>query len=87
MKPKIISIDLFIKIRKNIESIISDPVCEHLFIVKTGAESVNITSEPPAPEKFQKKGGVVAIKLTQEPLTLENIHNDLVFFELSQNVL
>jgi hypothetical protein len=52
MKPKIISIDLFIKIRKNIESIISDPVCEHLFIVKTGAESVNITSEPPAPEKF-----------------------------------
>jgi len=38
--------------KKNIESIISDPVCEHLFIVKTGAESVNITSEPPAPEKF-----------------------------------
>jgi hypothetical protein len=66
---------------------LNDSACEHLFIVKTGAESLNITSEPPAPEKFAKKGGIVAIKLTQEPLTLENIHNDLIFFELSQNIL
>jgi len=59
--------------KKAIEILMSDPQCEHLFIVKTGAESVLLTTEPPQPEKFSKKGGVVAIKLTQEPLTLDNI--------------
>jgi hypothetical protein len=70
-----------------VETLLNDGACEHLFIVKTGAESLLLTPEPVAPEKFAKKGGVVAIKLTQEPLTLENVHNDLIFFELSNNVL
>jgi len=48
---------------------------------------VVLTSEPPAPEKFQKKGGIVAIKLTSEPLSLDNINNDLIFFEMSPSLL
>jgi len=51
----------------------NDENSEHLFIVRTGAESVLLSTDPPAPEKFNKKGGVVAIKVTKDPLTVENI--------------
>jgi len=63
----------FYDFRKLIDQLMNDENSEHLFIVRTGAESVLLSTDPPAPEKFNKKGGVVAIKVTKDPLTVENI--------------
>ncbi len=57
----------------------------YVFAISSG-ESCSIFSEVPHPDKFKKKG-VIAIKLSEEGLTPANITQNLVFLEMTRNVL
>lgn len=64
----------------------SEDYIEHLFILSSGGDSCNILIDPPPCEKFRKKG-LVAFNVGSCALTVENIITNLVFFELTKNIL
>ncbi len=59
---------------------------EHLIVLQTGADACLLSIECPKPDKFRKKG-IYLIKVTNEPLTQKNVAKDVVFFEMTKNIL
>ena len=59
---------------------------QQMYIISASAESVQLFSEVPNPDKFKKKG-LIALKLTDGPLTTHNVNKDVVFLEMTRNIL
>jgi len=59
---------------------------EHLFVYTTGADNCVTSYDCPNPEKFKKKG-VIVLKLSSDKISMENVQTDLVYFEITKNVL
>lgn len=69
------------------ESFIRDQsFVEAVYTQTTGADQVSIFSDSPTPDKFKKKGFII-LRISQEPITEENINHDLIFIEMTKNVL
>lgn len=60
---------------------------EHLIVLQGGsADSCVLQVECPKPEKFRRKG-LYILKLTSDPITTKNITKDVVFLEMTRNIL
>lgn len=57
-----------------------------MFAIQGGSDSCTLFSEVPHPDKFKKKG-LIALKLTEEGLSVNNVTTQLVFLELTKNIL